>query len=122
MVVGCVRSLWRNLRRWARGGWKEMKAGRSFGYDILRCEVEIVGIGKWFLVAILDLDDLFVVRLSRSVGHDILCREVEIVDGSFVMKLSFELDILRCEVEIQVLFHQIGSELDILRCEVEIQS
>ncbi|KAE8674313.1 hypothetical protein F3Y22_tig00111758pilonHSYRG00028 [Hibiscus syriacus] len=47
------------------------------------------------------------------------------MDGSFAVKLSFELDILHCEVKIQsrvVLLHQIEFELDILRCEVEIQS
>ncbi|KAE8688053.1 hypothetical protein F3Y22_tig00111002pilonHSYRG00010 [Hibiscus syriacus] len=46
------------------------------------------------------------------------------MDGSFAVKLSFELDVLRCEVEIQsrvVVLRQIGFGLDILRCEVEIQ-
>ncbi|KAE8664917.1 hypothetical protein F3Y22_tig00112738pilonHSYRG01021 [Hibiscus syriacus] len=71
------------------------------------------------------VDDTFAMTISRSIGHNILLRVIEIVGDSFVVKLSFELDILRCEVEIQsrvVLLHQIGFELDILRCEVEIQS
>ncbi|KAE8671974.1 hypothetical protein F3Y22_tig00111877pilonHSYRG00265 [Hibiscus syriacus] len=48
----------------------------------------------------------FVVKLNLCCleCHDILLRGVEIADGPFVVKLSLDLNILRREVEIQVLY------------------
>ncbi|KAE8669798.1 hypothetical protein F3Y22_tig00112217pilonHSYRG00184 [Hibiscus syriacus] len=91
-------------------------------HDSIRREVETV-------------DDPFVVKLSLGIRyplsrpfvvelnlcclewHDILCRGVEIAGGPFVVKLSLDLDIIHCEVEIQVLY-VVGGH-DSLRREVE---
>ncbi|KAE8657832.1 hypothetical protein F3Y22_tig00116980pilonHSYRG00038 [Hibiscus syriacus] len=117
--------------------------------NILRYEVEIGSeIGKLFvdnqsfIRCEVELVRPFVVELNLCCleWHDILRRGVEIADGLFVVKLSLDLDILRCEVEIQVLYVAGGHnslrrevktvdnpfivkfdfELDIFRREVEI--
>ncbi|KAE8672619.1 hypothetical protein F3Y22_tig00111837pilonHSYRG00775 [Hibiscus syriacus] len=61
----------------------------------------------------------FVVKLNLRCleCHDILRRGVEIADGPFVMKLSLDLNILRREVEIQVLY--VAGGHNFLRHEVE---
>ncbi|KAE8701902.1 hypothetical protein F3Y22_tig00110503pilonHSYRG00009 [Hibiscus syriacus] len=88
-----------------------VKLGQSFGYDILRCEVEIV---EWLIRCELESN----IRTDVVYGHDILRCEVEIVDGPFVVKLSLELDIIRHEVEIQS--KDVADGHDIIRREVEI--
>ncbi|KAE8663080.1 hypothetical protein F3Y22_tig00113123pilonHSYRG00255 [Hibiscus syriacus] len=94
--------------------------------NILRCEVEIGSeIGKLFvdnqssIRYEVELVCPFVVELNLCCleWHDILRRGVEITGGPFVVKLSLDLDILRCEVEIQVLY--VAGRHDSLRCEVE---
>ncbi|KAE8682355.1 hypothetical protein F3Y22_tig00111253pilonHSYRG00039 [Hibiscus syriacus] len=112
-----------------------VKLDQSLGYDILRCESEIVGESKsvtllpilvdlgllldlktW--IALLALSYALKSKLEMDVacGYDILHREVEIVDDSFVVKLNFELDILRREVEIVdgSFVVKLSFELDIL--------
>ncbi|KAE8670573.1 hypothetical protein F3Y22_tig00112124pilonHSYRG00065 [Hibiscus syriacus] len=117
--------------------------------NILRCEVEIgYEIGKLFV----DIQQPLrssngtissVVELkSWMCGYDILRRGVKIVDDPFIVKLSLDLNILRRQVEIQVLYvagghnslHRevetvndpfivkVDFDLDILRREVEIYS
>ncbi|KAE8662435.1 hypothetical protein F3Y22_tig00113337pilonHSYRG00061 [Hibiscus syriacus] len=114
--------------------------------NILRCEVEIGSeTGKPLRREVEPQNGTIssVVELkSWMCGYDILRRGVEIVDGPFVVKLSLDLNILRREVEIQVLYvagghdslrREVGTvddpfivkfdfELDILRREVEIYS
>ncbi|KAE8732461.1 Squamosa promoter-binding-like protein 8 [Hibiscus syriacus] len=73
--------------------------------NIIHCEVEIGTISS-------------VVELkSWMCGYDILRRGVEIADGLFIVKLSLDLNIIRREVEIQVL--NVAGRHDFLRCEVE---
>ncbi|KAE8695680.1 Histidine acid phosphatase family protein isoform 2 [Hibiscus syriacus] len=112
--------------------------------NILRCEVEIGSeIGKLFvdnqssLRCEVELVRPFVVELNLCCleWHDILRRGVEIAGDPFVVKLSLDLDILRCEVEIQALYVRredetmddpfivkFSFELDIFRREVKIYS
>ncbi|KAE8690094.1 1-aminocyclopropane-1-carboxylate oxidase [Hibiscus syriacus] len=75
--------------------------------NILRCEVEIGSeTGKPIRREVEPQNDTIssVVELKSWIyGYDILCRGVEIADGPFIVKLSLDLDILRREVEIQVL-------------------
>ncbi|KAE8719187.1 Smg-4/UPF3 family protein, putative isoform 1 [Hibiscus syriacus] len=100
---------------------------RCLESNILRCEVEIgseieklllTGSGPFAREVELAFRP-FVVKLNLCCleCHDILRRGVEIAYGPFVVKLSLDLNILRREVEIQVLY-----VADILRREVEIHS
>ncbi|KAE8684411.1 Endoglucanase 9 [Hibiscus syriacus] len=132
----------------------KLKSNRPFVVKLSLCCLES-NILHYDLKLALKLGNPFVVKLSLKwhdilhrgveivdVWYDILRRGVKITDGPFVVKLSLDLNIIRREVEIQVLYvlggHdslcrevetvddpfvvKFGFELDILRCEVEIYS
>ncbi|KAE8717243.1 putative SAUR-like auxin-responsive protein family [Hibiscus syriacus] len=89
---------------------------RCLKSNILRCEVEI---GSEIEKLLLTSSGPFVVKLNLRCleCHDILRRGVEIADGPFVVKLSLDLNFLRREVEIQVLY--VAGGHNFLRREVE---